>query len=58
MEPVNSLPAILKDPLIKDAKPGIKEFVFNALLDGFSIIMDNVFLLVICAELMMLMDFA
>ena len=42
MELVNSLPAILKDPLIKDAKPGIKEFVFSALLDGFSIIMDNV----------------
>ena len=58
MELVNSLPAILKDLLIKDVKPGIREFVFSALLDGFSIIMDNVSLLVICAELMMLMDFA
>ena len=57
MELVSSLPVILKDLLTKDVKPGIREFVFNVLLDGFSIIMDNVFLLVIFAELMMLMDF-
>ena len=58
MELVNCHLKIMKDPLIKDAKLGIKEFVFNVLLDGFSITMELVFLLMISAELMMSMDSA
>ena len=58
MELVKSHLKILKDLLTKDVKLGIKEFVLNALLDGFSIIMVSVSLSVICAELMMLTDSA
>ena len=58
MESVNFLLQILKDLLIKDVKLGIKVYVLNVLLDGFSIITESVLQSMICAELMIQMVFA